>query len=198
MTVQSVVSALAALCSVFGASALSKVASLKRRRAFTASVRALRLLPVPLVVPVAAAVSWAELALAAGLAAAILGVVTSASWAFSVALLGLLCAVGLLGVLTAGIVLALRGHNTAPCACFGASDRRLSWRHVLRNSVMQLVGVSGAGLAATASPATVVDPVGAALACAAGAVLAVVLIRLDEVVELFAPTGPTRRAQVGG
>jgi hypothetical protein len=191
-----VVAALAVVSVVFGVSAASKVAGVQRQRAFAESLRALRLLPLPLVAPLAAAISCVELVIAVELAAAILGVVAGAPWALSVAVLGLLLAVAVLSALTAGIVLALRRGSAASCACFGASDRPLSRRHVLRNSVMQVVGGSGAVIAAVSQTA-VVDPVGAGLAGAVGVIVAVVLIRLDEIVELFAPTGLAGRARMG-
>jgi len=196
LTGQLLVAAVAALCVVFGAAAVSKVASVQRQRAFAESLRALRLLPVSLVAPVAVVVSCVELVITAGLAAAFLGVVAGGAWAVWMAVLGMLLAVGLLGVLTAGIVLALRRRSIARCVCFGASDRPLSWRHVVRNSVMQLVGVFGAVIAVATAPVAVVDPVGAGLAAVVGVIVAVVLIRLDEIVELFAPTGPAGRAKL--
>lgn len=189
------VAALAVLWVVFVVSATSKLASVPRQRAFARSLRDLRLLPGSLVVPVAAVVSCVELAIAVGLAAALVGLMTGAWWAIPVAGAAVVVAVGLLAVLTTGIVVALRRRSTAPCACFGASDRPLSWRHVLRNGLMLLIGVAGLAVAIVVPP-TVVDPAGAGLAGAVGVIVAVLLIRLDEIVELFAPTGLGGRAQV--
>jgi hypothetical protein len=186
---------IAALWTIFGTSAVSKVAGLERQRAFAESLRALQVLPVRLVAPAAVVVSGVELGVGVGLVAALPGVIAGASWAVSVAVVALLAAVALLVVLTAGIVLALSRRSTAPCACFGASDRPLSWRHVLRNGLMLLVGVAGVVIAVAFSPA-VVDPVGAGLAGVVGVVVAVVLIRLDEIVELFAPSGLAGRVRV--
>jgi hypothetical protein len=194
VTGQLLVAALATLWVVFGVSAASKAGS-TRQRAFAKSLRALRLLPASLVLPVAVAVSCVELVIAVGLAAALLGVVIGAWWALSVAVLGMLLAVALLGVLTAGIVLALSRRSTATCACFGASARPLSWRHVLRNGLMLFVGIVGVAIVVGVSPAAV-DSAGAGLAGVAGVVVAIVLIRLDEIVELFAPTGLAGRVQV--
>jgi hypothetical protein len=195
VTGQLLVAALATLCVVFGVSAASKAGS-TRQRAFAKSLRALRLLPASLVLTVAVAVSCVELMIAVGLAAALVGVVIGAWWALSAAVLSMLLAVALLSVLTAGIVLALSRRSTATCACFGASVRPLSWRHVLRNGLMLLVGVIGTVITVAFSPAVVVDPVGAGLTGVAGVVIAVVLIRLDEIVELFTPTGLAGRSQV--
>jgi ABC-type dipeptide/oligopeptide/nickel transport system permease component len=189
------VAALATLLVVFGVSASSKVTGLARQRAFARSLRALRLLPVSFVVPVAVTLSCVELVIAAGLVAALFGVATDASWALSMATTALLTATALLVVLTAGIVSVLSRRSTASCACFGASERPLSWRHVLRNALMLLVGVAGAAIAVAVSP-TAMDPVAAGLAGVVGVIVAVVLIRLDEIVELFAPTGPAGRMRV--
>ncbi|MBO0876621.1 MAG: hypothetical protein J2P19_24865 [Pseudonocardia sp.] len=191
---QLLVAVLASLWGVFGVSSVSKVISPKRRHAFAGALRALRLFPDSFVAPVAVGVSGLESAIAVGLAAALGGVVAEASWAVWTATVALLVVMTLLGVLTAGIVLALRRRTTAPCACFGPSERPLSWRHVLRNGLMLLVGVAGAAIAVFARP-VVADLASAGLAGAVGVIIAAVLIRLDEIVELFTPTGLAGRAR---
>jgi hypothetical protein len=190
---QLLVAALAMLWVVFVVSAAGKVAGSERQSAFARSLRALRLVPVSLVGVLAAAVSGVEVLVAFGLTAALWGVLTGAWWAVPAAVVVAVGAVGLLAVLTAGIVLTLNRRITAPCACFGGSDRSLSWRHVLRNGVMLLVAIAGGAIAVASSPPGV-DPVAGGLAGAAGVIVAVVLIRLDEIVELFAPAGRTGRA----
>jgi methylamine utilization protein MauE len=188
------VAVLGALSVIFGTSAVTKLAGLERQQAFARSLRALRLLPAPFVVPVAAAVSAVEVGIFTGTAAALLGTVTGASWGVPVAVVALLLAVGLLVVLTVGIVVALHRHRIAPCACFSRSDRPLSWRHVLRNGLMLLVGVTGVTIAVAVTPAAP-DPVAAGVAGATSVVVAVVLVRLDEILELFAPSNPGGRVQ---
>jgi hypothetical protein len=111
---QLLVAAIAALCAIFGISGASKMAGLERQRAFARSLRALQLLPVPLVAAAAVVVSGVEIGIAAGLAVALPGVIAGASWAVPVVVVALLVAVALLVVLTAGIVLALSRRSTAP------------------------------------------------------------------------------------
>src|SRR5438876_556482 len=42
----------------------------------------------------------------------------------------------LLAVLTTGVVLAVRRDTGASCACFGATQQPLGWRHVVRNGIL--------------------------------------------------------------
>ncbi len=56
---------------------------------------------------------------------------------------GFLAAVLLLGAFAAGIVLALRVGNSAPCRCFGASSAPLGRVHVVRNLILAVAGAGG-------------------------------------------------------
>jgi hypothetical protein len=170
-----------ALWVVFAVSAASKVRSAGGQRAFAESLRPLGLLPGRLLAPTALAVTGAEIAVVVGLSCAPV-VRPVASAAFAVATV-------LLGVLTSGIALALRRGSSAPCACFGASSRPLSRRHLVRNGVLMLIAAGGAGLAAVLPPASP-EPPSLVLAGLVGAVVALLLIRFDDLVELFAPTAP--------
>jgi hypothetical protein len=176
---------------VLAASATSKLRTVAGYRAFARSLRALGLVPAALVGAVAVVITAVEAGTAIGLVAALAGVVAGAAWAVPAAVAALLVAVALLAVLSVGIALALRRRSTATCACFGAADRPLSARHVLRNAAMLSVALMGV-VAAVVVPPAAVDLAGVALCGPVGAVIAVVLIRLDELVELFAPTGAGR------
>ncbi|MFG1779100.1 MauE/DoxX family redox-associated membrane protein [Micromonospora sp. NPDC049051] len=108
---------------------------------------------------------------------------------------GLLLAAGLLGVLTVAIAAALRRGVRPACRCFGAADAPIGPRHVARN--LALAGVAllgllgGAAAGAPPSPATMLLVAGAAVP------LAAVVVRLDDLVALFAPhpsSRPTRPA----
>ncbi|WP_068922775.1 MauE/DoxX family redox-associated membrane protein [Planobispora rosea] len=103
------------------------------------------------------------------------------------AALGLVAAVGLLTAFTIGIGGALHRGERAPCRCFGASRTRLGPLHLARNLTLIAVGVTG--LAASASAGTA-HPGGAVLAVFAGIVLAALMVRLDDLAALFAPTHP--------
>ncbi|WP_433269315.1 MauE/DoxX family redox-associated membrane protein [Micromonospora vinacea] len=107
---------------------------------------------------------------------------------------GLVLAVGLLGVLTAAMVLALRRGARPACRCFGAADAPIGARHVGRNLALLTVALLGLLGRAAAGP-----PLSASAALVAVGVavpLAAVVIRLDDLVALFAPTPsrPTRPA----
>ncbi|TDB78971.1 hypothetical protein E1182_14435, partial [Micromonospora sp. KC721] len=98
---------------------------------------------------------------------------------------GLLLAAGLLGVLTAAIVGTLRRGVRPACRCFGAGDAPIGLRHVARNLVLLSVALLGLlGWAAAGPP-----PSTPAMLIAVGAAvpLAAVVVRLDDLVALFAP-----------
>jgi hypothetical protein len=114
-----------------------------------------------------------------GIAAVLLGMVTGASWGVPVAVVTLLLAVGLRVVLTVGIVVAPRRRRVVPCACFAGP----------------IGNCDAARRRAIAVTPAALDPVGVGVAGAASVVVAVVWVRLNEILELFAPSGPSGRAQ---
>ena len=154
-------------------------------RDFAESLRRLGLLPGRLVGVTAVAVVAAEVTVLLGLSAAVAGVLDLVPAGPVVRFGGLVVAAALLGVLTVGIALALRRGTSAPCACFGASTRPLGGRHLVRNTLLLLVTAGALG-----TPAGPVAPAGVLLGVAAGALVAVLLVRLDDLVELFAPARP--------
>ncbi|MEU8423886.1 MauE/DoxX family redox-associated membrane protein [Micromonospora sp. NPDC048835] len=100
---------------------------------------------------------------------------------------GLLIAAGLLGVLTAAMVVALRRGARPACRCFGAGDAPIGGRHVVRNVALATVALLGllgwaTGSGPPPSAPTVLFAVGVAVP------LAAVVVRLDDLVALFAPT----------
>ncbi|GAA3145440.1 hypothetical protein GCM10010466_40630 [Planomonospora alba] len=97
---------------------------------------------------------------------------------------GFAAAVGTLAVLTGGVLAALRRGRRVPCRCFGASAAPLGRVHVVRNLVLAALGC--AGLAAwAAAGASAPHPAGVALAIAAAGVGALLVVRLDDLMELF-------------
>ncbi|GIJ43784.1 methylamine utilization protein MauE [Virgisporangium aliadipatigenens] len=93
-------------------------------------------------------------------------------------------AVLLLGF-TAAIVTVLRRGTPAACRCFGGGrPARFRRYHVARNAV--LLVVSGIGAAAVRADPPTRWPE-AMVAAAAGIVVAVLVTRLDDLVELFTP-----------
>jgi methylamine utilization protein MauE len=178
----------AVLWLVFAVSGLGKLRG-AARLAFAASLRLLGLLPARLVHTVATAVVAGELTVLLGLSGAVAGGFDLVPAVPVVRLGGVAAAAALLCVFTGGITLALRRGTTARCACFGAESRPLSGRHLVRNSILLLVAAG-----ALATPAGPVPPAGALLGDAAGLLLALVLVRLDDLVELVVPIRPARPA----
>ncbi len=115
---------------------------------------------------VGAAVVTAEIAVVALLA------VTATSRA------GFALAIVLLLGFTAGLLAEMRRGTRTPCRCFGSSSTPIDRRHIVRNAA--LIALSAAGVAA--GPIPLLHPA----AAAAGAVLALVVARLDDLAELFA------------
>ncbi|WP_328853332.1 hypothetical protein OG994_12445 [Micromonospora globbae] len=172
------VSCLVTLAVVFTVSAFSK---LRGRSAYDAFVAATgRLVPVGWLPagPVAAAVLGAELAVPL-----VLPVRPVA---------GLALAAGLLVAFCVGILRALRRGVRASCRCFGASGAPLGRRHAGRAAalaVLALVGAAAAGAASGPDLIAGARPEAVALAVGAAAVLALLTLTFDDLVDLFAP-GP--------
>jgi hypothetical protein len=169
-----------ALWVVFAVSAAGKVRSAERQRAFAASLRPLGFVPDRFLRPAALAVTAAEVAVVVGLTCVPFGAGPPAAGAFWLA-------AGVLTVLTGGVALALGRGAAASCACFGTAERPLSRRHLVRNLALLAIAVGGLALA-DQLPAGTTELPAAALAGLGGAVVALLLIRLDDVVDLFAPT----------
>ncbi|GAA3441500.1 MauE/DoxX family redox-associated membrane protein [Planomonospora venezuelensis] len=96
---------------------------------------------------------------------------------------GFALAAVLLTVFSAAMALALRRGVRAPCRCFGASAAPVSGRHVARNLVLASAALAAGTLSAAVRQPT--HPAGLAIAATAGAVLAVLVIMLDDIAGLF-------------
>ncbi|BEL07889.1 hypothetical protein Q0Z83_060800 [Actinoplanes sichuanensis] len=166
------------LGAVFVAAALGKLSSRTRMRDFTESLRQLRLMPARTVASVAVALGLTEAAVPVLLIAD-----GTAAAGFTVAL-------GLLGVLTAGVAVALVRGTPAPCRCFGHRESPLSHWHLLRNGL--LAGAAVIGLTGPAGNGT--DPAGVLIAAVAGITAAVLIICLDDLIELFTAVPPPRHS----
>ena len=88
---------------------------------------------------------------------------------------GTVAAVVMLGVLTAGVAVVVRRGLAVRCACFGATASPLGVTHLVRNAV--LLACAGAEALSTASGANFAAGLVAAIT---GAVLAVLIVRLDD------------------
>ncbi|WP_406329345.1 MauE/DoxX family redox-associated membrane protein [Streptomyces sp. NBC_00203] len=155
---------------VFAASASGKLRGRKAFGEFAAGLGAMRVMPGGWVRPAAAAVAGTEAAVAVLLA---VPAVTAA---------GMGLAVLLLAVFTGAIALVLRRGTQASCPCFGAAATPFGVRHLARNGVLVAVAVTGL---ATTGPGSVAAG-GVLLAVLTGAVAASLVVRLDDVIDLFA------------
>ncbi|MBE1486638.1 MauE/DoxX family redox-associated membrane protein [Plantactinospora soyae] len=102
--------------------------------------------------------------------------------------IGYLLAGALLAVFVGGIGLMMRRGVDATCPCFGVSTTRLGGRQVIRNAV--LLAIAGTGLVAALAGTGVGSGewAGLLLAAVTGAVVALIVVRLDDIVDLFAST----------
>ncbi|GII86308.1 methylamine utilization protein MauE [Sphaerisporangium siamense] len=151
--------------------AVSKIIGRGAAAGFVATIRELRPLSRGTARLVAATVVAAEFAVPALLLAP------------ATARLGFLLAVALLAAFTAGIVTVLRRRVSVRCRCFGPSGAPMAPHHVARNAVLALVAVTGL-VAASAGPAPA-DPGALVLVAATAGVVAIVVVMLDEIVDLF-------------
>jgi uncharacterized membrane protein YphA (DoxX/SURF4 family) len=163
---------------VFLVASVSKVAGRNAFGSFLASLRDMRPLPpglVPLLARLVIAVEftvWVLLAIPSPLAA-------EAGF--------VLAALSLAGF-TAAIAIGIRRGDQVPCRCFGTSATPLRTRHLVRNVLLVAVAVLGALATSTSEP---VDPAGAVAAVAGGLMLGGLVTAVDDIFELFRPTGLT-------
>ncbi|MEU4657546.1 MauE/DoxX family redox-associated membrane protein [Streptomyces sp. NPDC023723] len=169
-----VTGARALLALVFLVSFVSKITGPAAFTGFLGSVRAMGVTSPALLRPVAHTVIAAEAAVCVLLALPARKATTA----------GLLVAAVLLTAFTAGIAAAVRRGATAPCRCFGASTTPVGVGHIVRNSVLCAVAVTGA-LAGPAAGAA--GPGGLVVAAIGGTVVGAVVTQLDHVLALFRP-----------
>ena len=107
------------------------------------------------------------------------------------ALAGYLLATGLLGVLTGAMLAAVRRGRRPVCRCFGTGGTAIGARHVVRNALLAAVAVAGLvlSLAASGPPRLAAG----LLAVVAAVPLAALVVRLDDLVDLFASHPSTPR-----
>ena len=172
---------------VFGTSAFTKLASRRGYRAYRAGLAQTRLLPARPFPAAAAALVACEALIALGLAGAAVSIAVGDSLPPMVAQVPLIAAFVLTTVLASGVAVAVRRGVQARCPCFGASaGRPLGWGHVARN--LTLLAVLGCGLVAAmlggdGGPSAA----GAITSAGAGAVLALLFTRWDDLAGIFAP-----------
>jgi Methylamine utilisation protein MauE len=154
---------------VFLASAISK---LRQFGEFTRSLPALAPVRPAQIRPLAMSVVAAEAAVPV-----LLLFPAAVSYGFAVA-------GGLLAAFTAAIAIAFKRGRRAPCRCFGASSTPLGPSHLVRNAILLISTVAG-GLALDAQRP---QAAGLAVAIAAGLVVAILIVAIDDIAVLFART----------
>jgi hypothetical protein len=185
-----VLAALAAATVVYATAALGKLSSSAYRQ-FRAGLAQTRLAPDRLLRPLAPTLTCCE-AVVASLSFVALVTTALAAVPF-VAVLALAAATLLTVALAVGVGLVLRRGVQAPCACFGAAaGRNLTGVHLVRNGV--LLAVVTAGLVGTQAGLGQSGPAQAAVAAVAGAAAGLILTRVDDLAELFAPIRPAAQA----
>ncbi len=153
---------------VFAISAAGKLRTSAVRAAFRRSVADMAVLPARAVGPVATAVPIAEAA-----TVVLLVVLPTAT-------IGCVLALGLLAAFTTAIGFVLSRGTRAACLCFGTTERPYRPRHLVRNVLLAAAAVAGAVLSDQPT-----DAPAALIAIATGAVTALVLVTLDELLDLF-------------
>jgi uncharacterized membrane protein YphA (DoxX/SURF4 family) len=168
----------ALLVTVFIVAVLGKMRRKADWREFVSSLRAFDLVPPRAVEAVAVLVGALEVT-----AVGLLAVPVTAP-------LGYALAAVLLSGFAAAMTLSLRRGSAPVCRCFGGSGAAVAPVHVVRNVCLVVAALlGGAQRLFGHAPA---EPGGAALAALTGAVVAAVVVRLDDVVALFAPVSSTR------
>jgi Methylamine utilisation protein MauE len=159
---------------VFAVAAASKLSGRTAFGEFAGSVRAMRLLQRRFVVPVAGAIAAGE-----GVVALAMALAPAAGFALAAALLLLV---------TGATFVTIRRGARVRCRCFGASASPLSYRHMVRNSL--LLAIAAAGLAGAAGGAGPAHPAGALVAAGAGLVGGAILVRFDDIIDLYRASPP--------
>jgi len=171
-----------ALAGVFAVSVRGK-AGVVRFRTFVATAGPLELLPRRWRGRIAAAVTVTESAVVTALAVGVTFVLSGLGHV--VVLAGFIGVATLLLIFTVAIGLMLRRGDRKPCHCFGTQDVPLGPAHVVRNLVLLALAVVGpfARSGDHALP-------GVVLAFCAGALVAALLVRFDDLVALFSSPAP--------
>ncbi len=165
---------------------VSATGKLRNPDGFRDSLAPLSIVPRRLVRPMAIALTSAEIVAAVAVCWGVVAALLGRPLAQPIGLTGLVLSALLLVVLTAGIAIEVRRGSTAGCACFGVTSHRLGTRHLVRNALLVVCVVAGLSTYPMVATQTV-RPGGALVALAGGLAVALILIRLDDLVDLFAP-----------
>lgn len=183
---------------VFGASAAGKIRSRAAYRAYRAGLGANHLMPGYLLAAAAAVLTVGEALTAAWLTGCTVLLAARSGHASALLAESALAAATLLtATLTVGVTVAIRRGSAAPCPCFGVrSGRPIGPAHLLRNLLLLSALVAGLTLGPVAPrPPT---PAGLVLALGTAVVAAMLIIRWEDIAEVFTATPGRRRPQEAG
>jgi hypothetical protein len=171
---------------VFAVSAIAKIRGPRAYREFASWLAAL---PVPL----ARARALAPVFVGAEAAIVVLVAVPD------VAVAGLALAAGCLAVMAAGTVVITNRGSGVSCWCFGPSRSPLGARHLVRESILLLVAVTGAVIGAQASGRDITSPAGIVLSLVAALTGATFFVFIDDLIAIFDsdPAARTGKQAVG-
>jgi hypothetical protein len=169
----------AAVAVTFGMSAGAKLAD-------PAAFR--RSLPATLGIAPLRANRLAPLVVAAELA--VLPPLLVGSWWPPAGVLGFAAAFALLAAFTAALVSMIRRGVTEPCHCFGAQQSPPGRLDLVRNGALMAFAAAGLVATAVSEPATAGSAVEVGAGVLAGAAVAVLVVRLDDVGWVFGPVRP--------
>ncbi len=176
---------------IYGTSAASKLRGSASYRAYRDGLDETRLVSGRWMRSVAAALAVAEAVTAVLAAGGAILLILHRVLVVATAALG--AAALLAAVLTGGVAVVVRRGTRASCACFGAATvSQIGGTHLIRNGT--LLAVLAAGLVTMTSAVGRPAAVGVVLALAVAGTASLLLIRLDDIVELFRPpAAPTGR-----
>jgi hypothetical protein len=186
-----IIAVLAMAACVYGASSVSKLMSSRNYRAFRDGLAQTGLVRAHLLRGAAAVLAAGEATVTALLAAATVLAMAGTPGSVPLAAIALGCGIALTGVLAAGVARVIRSGTRAICVCFGArSGQEISGSHLVRNIALLLLLI--AGLIGNEFRHVRPAPTAVIVAFAAGAVIGLLLVRFDDLVELFAPVRESR------
>lgn len=180
---------------VFGVSAASKIRGRAAYRAYRAGLAANKLVPGNLLATAAAVLAACEALIAALLTGCTVSLAALDGRSSMLLDESALAAATLLTVtLTVGVTVAIRRGSAAPCPCFGVTSiRPVGPAHLLRNLVLLGVLVSGMALGPVLRrPPT---PAGLALALGTAVVAAMLVVRWEDLADVFTPMETMHRPQ---
>lgn len=171
---------------VYGTSAGTKIGGRRAYRSYREDLGGTALVPAHLLPATAAALAGGEAVVSAALAAAAILTAAALPGAVMVTALSLGGAALLTGILAAGVAVIMHRGTRARCACFGAAlSRPVGKSHLSRN--LSLLAVVAAGLTVNEIANSRPTAASVVVAAAAGAVMALLLIRLDDLITVFTP-----------